>query len=770
VELTDKQKDLLRANIRDLVSVPETVSPESKRVFDALVASSPVPVKIEETPTSLISGGGYFQFNEKDTPDHIGLHPYFSTTPVPLAHELGHATFRKESPYAKYIQSFPSHVGYSLAIPLAQFAGGAAGYKLKTPLKHLVGPLTALALSAPKLYDEHQAWTRASKLLEEHGASEEDRELLKKVRLKALSTYWASPVAASVGGLGASALSGYMRNLGPQKIQVKTAAESSQLAVLRAYGLEKSAALSPLATRLLTGGTLGGLGGAVVGGATADPGQALSGALKGALGGAVLGTAAGGGYHALRRVPSGVGGAPIPAPTPHAPTPTPHAPTPTPHAPTPQTAAPAAQAAAPKPVAPQTAAPAARAAAPKPVAPQTAAPAPQTAAPAPQTAAPAPQTAAPAPQTAAQPAVKDYNEFLNREYPSGGVASNLQAGMQDLDRAGIIQGKTTRDYKNAQNYLSNLQGLSPAQLREARVEFEGDALGTRIVDHLLSKTAADESSSGNYTKPGLRERIKSQVMSGSDGGKPGQWSARKAQLVAQKYKERGGGYKGGKSEAQKSLSKWTKQEWTTSDGKPAERPGGTTRYLPKDSWKKLSPGERAATNAKKREGSREGRQFVANTEAAAEARKEAMEYVKEAAQLAVLRAYGLEKSAAFSPQTFKYLAGKDPTQTFNHLTTGLGSAFGAATGSTLGGVIGAVRGAYNAEDGFANRLKGGLVGGLKGGVVGTVAGGALGAAGGRFAPKDVRNAMFNMVSSGRTPAEVRTEFLRRAAQDATLFR
>ena len=94
--------------------------------------------------------------------------------------------------------------------------------------------------------------------------------------------------------------------------------------------------------------------------------------------------------------------------------------------------------------------------------------------------------------------------------------------------------------------------------------------------------------------------------------------------MAQKYEERGGGYKGGKTEAQKSLSKWTDQKWTTSDGKPAERKGGTTRYLPEKAWDKLSPGERAATNAKKREGSREGEQFVANTEAAAEARKEAM--------------------------------------------------------------------------------------------------------------------------------------------------
>jgi hypothetical protein len=128
----------------------------------------------------------------------------------------------------------------------------------------------------------------------------------------------------------------------------------------------------------------------------------------------------------------------------------------------------------------------------------------------------------------------------------------------------------------------------------------------------------------SYTKPELRERIKARVMAGSDGGKPGQWSARKAQLVAQKYEDAGGGYKGGKTESQKSLSKWTDQKWTTSDGKPAERKGGTTRYLPEKAWDKLSPGERAATNAKKREGSRKGEQFVQNTEAAAEARKEAM--------------------------------------------------------------------------------------------------------------------------------------------------
>ena len=49
---------------------------------------------------------------------------------------------------------------------------------------------------------------------------------------------------------------------------------------------------------------------------------------------------------------------------------------------------------------------------------------------------------------------------------------------------------------------------------------------------------------GNYTKPGLRKKIVSQVKAAATHGtKAGQWSARKAQLVAKKYKAAGGGYR-----------------------------------------------------------------------------------------------------------------------------------------------------------------------------------------------------------------------------------
>jgi hypothetical protein len=68
---------------------------------------------------------------------------------------------------------------------------------------------------------------------------------------------------------------------------------------------------------------------------------------------------------------------------------------------------------------------------------------------------------------------------------------------------------------------------------------------------------------GNYTKPQLRERIKDRLMDSDRGGKPGQWSARKSQLLAKEYEDAGGGYKGEKTESQKSLSRWTKEKWLT---------------------------------------------------------------------------------------------------------------------------------------------------------------------------------------------------------------
>ena len=123
----------------------------------------------------------------------------------------------------------------------------------------------------------------------------------------------------------------------------------------------------------------------------------------------------------------------------------------------------------------------------------------------------------------------------------------------------------------------------------------------------------------NYTKPELRNNLKKRIMSGSDGGKPGQWSARKAQLLALAYRKAGGGYRGKPSKSQQSLKKWTKERWTTLDGKPAYRKGKMSRYLPAKAWARLTPAQRRATVAKKLEGSKRGEQFVSNTRSAARA-------------------------------------------------------------------------------------------------------------------------------------------------------
>ena len=57
------------------------------------------------------------------------------------------------------------------------------------------------------------------------------------------------------------------------------------------------------------------------------------------------------------------------------------------------------------------------------------------------------------------------------------------------------------------------------------------------------KSESKVNEAGNYTKPGLRKRIFNSIKAGGKGGAPGQWSARKAQMMAKRYKEAGGGYK-----------------------------------------------------------------------------------------------------------------------------------------------------------------------------------------------------------------------------------
>jgi hypothetical protein len=99
----------------------------------------------------------------------------------------------------------------------------------------------------------------------------------------------------------------------------------------------------------------------------------------------------------------------------------------------------------------------------------------------------------------------------------------------------------------------------------------------------------------------------------------GKHSARAMQLAGKIYKEKGGSYSGEKTESQKSLTKWTKEEWGTKSGKNSTQGPKATgeRYLPKKAREALSKEEYARTSAKKREDTKKGKQFSKQPESVA---------------------------------------------------------------------------------------------------------------------------------------------------------
>jgi hypothetical protein len=125
------------------------------------------------------------------------------------------------------------------------------------------------------------------------------------------------------------------------------------------------------------------------------------------------------------------------------------------------------------------------------------------------------------------------------------------------------------------------------------------------------------------TNKALWEKTVAQVKAGSKGGDAGKWSARKAQLAGKIYKEKGGSYSGTKTKAQKDLTKWTKEDWGTKSGKNSTVGPKATgeRYLPKKARDSLTAAEYRATSSAKRQGTKQGKQFVAQPKKIAEKTK-----------------------------------------------------------------------------------------------------------------------------------------------------
>lgn len=123
------------------------------------------------------------------------------------------------------------------------------------------------------------------------------------------------------------------------------------------------------------------------------------------------------------------------------------------------------------------------------------------------------------------------------------------------------------------------------------------------------------SGTAQKTDPKLWDKVKADVTEGDKGGRPGQWSARKAQMATAEYKKAGGGYRGGRSD-DNHLKQWTGEEWGTQSGHASGETG--ERYLPKEARESLTDAEYAASTAKKRADTEKGRQFSRQPKAAAE--------------------------------------------------------------------------------------------------------------------------------------------------------
>lgn len=125
------------------------------------------------------------------------------------------------------------------------------------------------------------------------------------------------------------------------------------------------------------------------------------------------------------------------------------------------------------------------------------------------------------------------------------------------------------------------------------------------------------------TNPRLWERAKKKALSEacrSGTRRCGKWDARIAQRAGKLYRDLGGGYCGPRTKDQRSLSRWTKEDWRTVSGEKACRKKGRRivcdRYLPAKAWTKLTPAQAAATRRVKKAAAT---QFVPNAPAAKKA-------------------------------------------------------------------------------------------------------------------------------------------------------
>jgi len=92
--------------------------------------------------------------------------------------------------------------------------------------------------------------------------------------------------------------------------------------------------------------------------------------------------------------------------------------------------------------------------------------------------------------------------------------------------------------------MARVSKKTPAKKKAPQARTQKKQTGTlKLSTGGAPKSKSRVNEAGNYTKPGMRKSIFNRIKAGGKGGAPGQWSARKAQMVASAYKKAGGGYK-----------------------------------------------------------------------------------------------------------------------------------------------------------------------------------------------------------------------------------
>ena len=163
------------------------------------------------------------------------------------------------------------------------------------------------------------------------------------------------------------------------------------------------------------------------------------------------------------------------------------------------------------------------------------------------------------------------------------------------------------------------------------------------------------SATAEKSDPKLWDKVKAEITAGDKGGKPGQWSARKAQMASHEYQKRGGGYLGTR-DPHNHLVEWTKEEWGTKSGAESLETG--ERYLPKAAREAMTDEEYARTTAAKKKDLKAGKQFSAQPEdVAAKAARARHHSQTKAELLARAKSRGIKGRSAIGKDELKAALG-----------------------------------------------------------------------------------------------------------------